>query len=93
MAQLRYHLRSLGTTCHGASGVLHRSSAVSYAARYSSQWPRSSTSPGLNFHCFVASSSRASRRSFWVSAEMCSMHLTIVVPASASRFSNSLIAP
>src|SRR5262249_8594843 len=70
--RLRYHLRSDGTTYHGAISVLVRSRTVSYAERYSGQRSRSSMSAGLNFQYLWGLSSRASKRFFCSAALTCS---------------------
>ena len=70
MTRLRYHFLSDGTTYHGAISVFVRSSAISYAVRYSPQRSRSSMSAGLNFQYLFGRSSRASSRFFCWSAEM-----------------------
>src|SRR5256885_246887 len=59
-AQSRYHLRSAGTTYHGAASVEQRDSESWYASWYRGQRSEERTSPRVDFPRFGGSSSRAS---------------------------------
>src|SRR2546425_4208276 len=79
-ARLRNHFLSAGTMNQGASGVLQRVSASSYAVMYWSQCFRSSKSPGDSFHCFVGSRSRSSKRRHCSSLLICRKNLATTTP-------------
>jgi multidrug transporter EmrE-like cation transporter len=74
------HLWSAGTTCHGARGVLVCRTMSSYAAMYSSQRRRSSTSVSENFQCFSGSSSRARKRCRCCSRETWRKNFRTITP-------------